>query len=169
MKVNQTGDTIWSKTLIGSPFESIINYPINLASKGFLFIGFYIDTSYVSENLSTYVAKTDPEGNTNIPVNISKTNAETSERFSLYSVYPNPFNSSITLKFNISENGNYSLELYNISGTRIETLFQKNFEKGSYSLSLFSEFNSLSSGIYFLKLTNALNKLSSTQKILFLK
>ncbi|NQU05188.1 MAG: T9SS type A sorting domain-containing protein, partial [Calditrichaeota bacterium] len=66
------------------------------------------------------------------------------------SAYPNPFNSTTTIKYNIPYPSNVSLQVYNLSGQRITTLFNGNQIAGFHSNILTA--TDLPSGLYFVKL-----------------
>ncbi len=70
--------------------------------------------------------------------------------------YPNPFNPSTTISFDITaENSKVSLTIYNLKGQKIKTLFNNELEKGNHSI-IWNGNNDLgipvSSGIYYYKL-----------------
>jgi len=54
--------------------------------------------------------------------------------FSLENNYPNPFNPETTIRFNLPQSSHITLEIYNLLGQRIVTLFESNQAAGSYSL-----------------------------------
>ena len=87
------------------------------------------------------------------------------QSFSLEQNYPNPFNPATTIAFSVAVAGTYDLEVFNLLGEKVLTLYDKYTEVGNYSI----EFNAsaLSSGIYFYKLSNGMQIL--TQKALLLK
>ncbi len=74
--------------------------------------------------------------------------------FKLYQNYPNPFNPSTKISFELSENGNAKITVYDLLGNEISIITDKYYSKGIYEI----EFNpsaygkNLSSGIYFYKL-----------------
>ncbi|MDD5362108.1 MAG: YCF48-related protein [Ignavibacteria bacterium] len=77
--------------------------------------------------------------------------------FELQNNYPNPFNSTTKIIYKINKDDRYKLELFNITGKKIETLFDKYIKRGEYEINYNA--NNLSSGIYFIKLSsNANNK-----------
>jgi hypothetical protein len=45
-------------------------------------------------------------------------------------IYPNPFTTKANIQFTASESGRAIVELYNIAGTKIRTLFSGNVEQG---------------------------------------
>ncbi|OUW63167.1 MAG: hypothetical protein CBD58_00545, partial [bacterium TMED198] len=53
--------------------------------------------------------------------------------FSLNKIYPNPFNPSTSISVNVPENGNLALEIYDIRGRLINSLFKGSIDAGSYS------------------------------------
>lgn len=69
-----------------------------------------------------------------------------------FDVFPNPFNNSSTLSFRLSEAELVNLEIYNVLGTRVASLFNGVAEAGkNYSLEIDRNIL-LSSGIYFIRL-----------------
>ena len=69
-----------------------------------------------------------------------------------YSVtcYPNPFNPSTTLNYQLPVDGMVSLKIYNELGQEIKTLIDEFKSKGNYNINFNA--SNLSSGIYFYKL-----------------
>jgi hypothetical protein len=64
--------------------------------------------------------------------------------------YPNPFNSSTTIQFAVPSNEFVSLEIYNLSGQKIETLVDEQLMNGNYTIEWNPE--GLATGIYICKL-----------------
>ena len=62
--------------------------------------------------------------------------------------FPNPFNSSTIIQFELAEQGNIALDLYNTIGEKIETLSDGYKQAGNYEIHLNA--SSLSSGVYFI-------------------
>lgn len=85
--------------------------------------------------------------------------------FSLKNNYPNPFNSSTIIKFNIEKNSNYKLEIFNNLGQLIETIFNEYKSKGNYEIVFNAD--KIPSGNYFYKLSNG--KESQLKKFLLIK
>ena len=72
-------------------------------------------------------------------------------------IYPNPFTTKANIQFTASENGNAVVELYNISGTKIRTLFTGNVEQGQvYTVTTGDAL--LPKGIYVYKIGNGKQK-----------
>ena len=67
-------------------------------------------------------------------------------------VYPNPFSNSTTFNFEIAEAGKASLEIYNMAGARVATVFEGEVEANSTHNVVFNASN-LPTGVYFYNLT----------------
>jgi hypothetical protein len=85
--------------------------------------------------------------------------------FKLYPAYPNPFNPSTTIKFDLPVTGTLKLEIFNTLGELVATLINGNIEAGSY----FVKWDAVdySSGIYFYRVTTG--NYTSIQKMILLK
>lgn len=75
---------------------------------------------------------------------------DTPKGFSLRSNYPNPFNSSTIIEYEISEYSDIELNVYDITGRELETLVNEEQGPGVYKVRFDSK--DYSSGIYFYKL-----------------
>ncbi|MCP4631857.1 MAG: T9SS type A sorting domain-containing protein [candidate division Zixibacteria bacterium] len=64
--------------------------------------------------------------------------------------YPNPFNSRTTIAFTIPENGDVTLEIYDLLGRKVKTLVEGSFTANSYKMTWDS--GNYASGIYFYRL-----------------
>jgi hypothetical protein len=73
------------------------------------------------------------------------------DKFNLHQNFPNPFNPTTNIGFDIARTGNYSLRLFNVLGQEVAVLANKNFSPGTYVIN-FNAAN-LISGIYFYQLT----------------
>jgi pectate lyase len=85
--------------------------------------------------------------------------------FALCQNFPNPFNPSTTINFEIPKSGVVSLKVYDIYGREIATLVEGVKSAGSHTV----EFNgsNLSSGVYFARLRS--NSFSQTIKLILAK
>ena len=79
--------------------------------------------------------------------------------------YPNPFNSTTIIKYQIPEEGRVRVNLYNILGEKIKTLYEGDRIKGEYTLVVSSD--GLSSGAYFYSLET--NSSRTVKKLTILK
>ena len=86
-------------------------------------------------------------------------------QYQLYSNYPNPFNPSTTIKYDVQMNSKVLIKVFDILGREVATLVDRKQAAGSYEV----EFNasSLSSGVYFVRM-NA-GGFVKTQRMMLLK
>jgi serine protease len=70
-------------------------------------------------------------------------------QFSVSQNYPNPVNASTTFTVYLPSNGKLNIELFDLTGKRIKTLFNIDEKKGNHDFSI--DANLLNSGIYFYK------------------
>lgn len=70
--------------------------------------------------------------------------------YALYNNYPNPFNPSTVIKFDLPKASNVTLKIYDVIGREVQTLVNKDMAAGTHMV----DFNAsrLSSGIYFYKI-----------------
>jgi len=93
-----------------------------------------------------------------------------SSKFDLKPNYPNPFNPQTNIPFTINQTQNVTLEVYDINGKLVRTIFNAPFAAGSYTASWNAQDNNariVSSGVYFLRLQG--ERLSRTRQIVFIK
>lgn len=83
----------------------------------------------------------------------------------LFQNFPNPFNPTTTIRFSLSKEQSVTLNIFDIKGRTIETLFSGKAQEGMHAF----QFNSLNlpSGIYFYKLT--IQGFTKTKKMIVLK
>lgn len=79
--------------------------------------------------------------------------------------YPNPFNPETIIKFGISDEGKYSITVYDLTGKEISVLTDGYKKPGEYSVKFMS--NGLPSGIYFYKLES--RNFSETKRMILIK
>jgi len=85
--------------------------------------------------------------------------------------YPNPFNPSTTISFNIRKSDIVNLSIFNIKGQKVKTLTNEEYKKGEHSLIWNGKNDSnrdVSSGVYFYKL-NVGGKTVNVKKCLLMK
>jgi len=73
----------------------------------------------------------------------------------LNSCYPNPFNSQIIIPYSIRDNGNISLNVFDITGRKVIQLLNGETVAGNHQITWNAE--GLSSGIYFINLSDGKN------------
>ncbi|MFZ1289924.1 MAG: FlgD immunoglobulin-like domain containing protein [Melioribacteraceae bacterium] len=90
--------------------------------------------------------------------------------FTLENNYPNPFNPSTNINFNISKQANVRLDIFNSLGELVTTITNDNYNVGNYSLSWNGKDqngNNATSGIYFYKLSS--EYFTATKSMILLK
>jgi len=70
--------------------------------------------------------------------------------FTIYPNYPNPFNPSTNISFEISKNANVQITIFDITGKKITTLVNHLLLPGKYNFQF--DGNGLSSGVYLCKI-----------------
>jgi len=86
-------------------------------------------------------------------------------QFSLAQNYPNPFNPSTTIEYSIPQSGLVTLKVYNVLGSEIATLVNRQNIAGTHKV----DFNAsnLNSGVYFYKIESG--KFVETKKMILIK
>ncbi len=86
--------------------------------------------------------------------------------FALHAAYPNPFNPSTTISFDLPESGKVSLSIYDLKGALVGTLLNENKVAGTYQYK-WTPNSELASGMYLFELKTK-NK-TRHQKITYIK
>ena len=68
-----------------------------------------------------------------------------------FNVYPNPVDNQLNIEFNLLENTNVLGEIFDVTGRKIETLFNSNYSLGTHRVD--HNISDLNAGIYFIKIT----------------
>ena len=76
--------------------------------------------------------------------------SELPKEFKLYENYPNPFNPTTTIKYDIADNSFVKLVVYDLAGKEIETLVNNNLQAGKYEATWSG--SNYASGVYFAKI-----------------
>ncbi len=84
--------------------------------------------------------------------------------FSLYDVYPNPFNSQTQIVFSLPGKGLVHLAVYDLQGRLITTLLNEELPAGQHSVNF--DGDNLSAGIYFYRLNCSYGNLTKRMVIL---
>ncbi len=88
----------------------------------------------------------------------------------LFSNYPNPFNPTTTIKFNVKENDKVNVSVYNIRGQKVTTLTNDYYSAGTHSIvwnGTDRNNKQVSSGIYFFKMQAG--TYTKTKKMILMK
>jgi photosystem II stability/assembly factor-like uncharacterized protein len=101
---------------------------------------------------------------------VENSNAPIPEDFVLFNNYPNPFNPSTNIKFNVGSAGNVNLKIYDILGAEVTTLINSYLEKGEYTIGWYGKDNygnEVVSGTYIYSLETEGKRLA--KKMIMLK
>jgi hypothetical protein len=99
------------------------------------------------------------------PTGIETNNETQSSQISLYQNYPNPFNSSTTINYKLSNEADVKVEIFDIQGRKLATLFNGRQGLGLYKIDWNA--SGFSSGVYFCRVKAGLA--SNIIKIMLLR
>jgi len=112
----------------------------------------------------------DAEGNTvQMKLSSPEVSVAVPTEFTIKQNFPNPFNPSTTISYDLPLNGHVSVVIYNITGQEIEKLFDGVQEAGSYQV--IWNASDLASGIYFYRINfeSAGQKITDTKSMILMK
>lgn len=112
----------------------------------------YIYPSLAPENVKNYTVEVT---NHDIP----------NDAIKIYSIFPNPFNNEVKIQYSLPKSSDLTIEVYNILGQKIDTLFNSFKRLGMYTIKW--KANNHPSGIYFVNLVT--NEYSQSKKLMFIK
>jgi uncharacterized protein YdgA (DUF945 family) len=81
---------------------------------------------------------------------VSLLNNDILKNLKLIENYPNPFNSNTKIKYELSVSSRVKIEIFNLSGQRIEILQNKHMPPGVYEIDFNA--NNLPSGVYLCRI-----------------
>ncbi|NUN10185.1 MAG: T9SS type A sorting domain-containing protein [Ignavibacteriaceae bacterium] len=122
-------------------------------------------TKFVYPSFTTYTFEVYNTGISGINDNGSPVGS-----FSLKQNFPNPFNPSTTISFELKSPDNVRIEIFDVRGSLIKTLFSGNLEPGSHQLEWDGKAQSgarCPSGVYFYNLSGSNS--SESRKMVMLK
>ena len=85
--------------------------------------------------------------------------------FALHPAYPNPFNVTTTIRFNLPKQGIAKLKVYNVLGQEVSTLVDGHLQAGEHRVQWTAD--KVASGTYLIRLS--FEDYSETQKVVLLK
>jgi len=131
-----------------------------------VFINHEMEIRYISD---THVSQTDAHDLITLMLNdfppLSIETNRTPEEFYIHKLYPNPFNPVLHINFDLSLSGLVQVDILDIAGSHIETLYSGFLNSGSHNLIWQVEF--VPSGVYLVSLK--LDDMSLTEKVVLLK
>ncbi|MFQ6677508.1 MAG: FlgD immunoglobulin-like domain containing protein [Fidelibacterota bacterium] len=100
----------------------------------------------------------------------SHDNFDLPQSFSLNQNFPNPFNPTTTISFDLTQRSNVSLDIFNMNGQFIRNLISGNYSPNHYSVTWDGKNNQgrvVPTGVYLYTITNGMQRVS--KKMIFLK
>ncbi len=145
-RTNADGDVLWSRTFVGDATDFCMGV-VATEDGGYALAGF--TDSFGEGEYDFLLVKTGAD-----PVSVPDIiNPVLPEQISLFPAYPNPFNSTTTISYGLPSSDCVSVQLYNLSGERISTLFEGDQQAGVHSMTMSA--SDMPSGLYFAKLTSS--------------
>jgi hypothetical protein len=86
-------------------------------------------------------------------------------KFALYDNYPNPFNPTTTITYDVAKESPVEINVYNVLGSEIAVLVHEKQQAGTYRVEF--DGSKLSSGVYFVRMTAG--DFNGTHKIVLMK
>ncbi len=87
------------------------------------------------------------------------------QSFEMHQAFPNPFNPSTTIRFELSNDSNVSMVIYDIMGGEVAELVNDRMSAGCHTATW--DATGLASGVYFVQLV--IPEYTETQKVMLLK
>lgn len=113
----------------------------------------------------TFLAETELGVKSDLKMNKKVTTSDIPKENVLNNAYPNPFNPTTTIKYQLPRDGFVTLKIYDMLGREVKTLVSDYKTSGKYSVSF--DASELASGTYFYQLRAG--NFISTKKMLLLK
>jgi len=158
VRTDFAGSILWTKT-----YNSGCGYSVQqTADDGYIITGRRLWFSGIN-NLWLIKTTTDI-------VEVDPSNGSIPSAFSMSQNFPNPFNPTTSIRFQIPEREFVTLKVYDILGREVEILVNQEKPAGSYEVQFNShsvEGRNLTSGIYFYKLSAG--EYSETKKMILLR
>jgi hypothetical protein len=92
------------------------------------------------------------------------------KQFQLYPAYPNPFNMSTTIRFQINTNQHIKISIFDVNGRIVNTILNSKVAAGNYKITWNGKNttgNEMASGIYFARVS--VSNYISTLKLVMIK
>jgi hypothetical protein len=163
-------------TYLGTPFYAAIanqttntgDYPVRTMWFGFSYMYVRDDVQSIPQDRFE-IAKDVFDWMQNA-TNTDVTDAKTPSAYALAQNFPNPFNPSTTIRFDMREKGFMTLKIYNVAGQLVRSLVEGVKDAGSYNVAwdgMNDRGGAVASGIYFYKMET--KDFSQTKKMVMLR
>jgi hypothetical protein len=162
IKMNEDGDTLWTKTYGGTDYDC--GHSIQVTSDdGYIIAG--VTYSFGAGGADVYLIKTIPD-----TLGIEE-NQITNHQMSFLEILPNPFSDKIDIWFQITDNSNATMEIFDVTGRLVKNFNLKSEISNLQSIVSWNGTDDsnrkLSSGVYFVKFTAEDH--SATEKLLLIR
>ncbi len=163
----------WETLLVANQFNTISERFVNLdnyLNEESLFVRLLMISDSTDESAGWFVDDITLVLNQEMPNMSINNDLNIPENIVLHNAYPNPFNPTTTIRFNISEAGNINLTIFDLMGREVRTLVQGFTNTGSQSVIWDGKDNNgglLSSGVYIYRLESKKQQVS--KKLILLK
>ncbi len=161
-RIDTTGSDLWfnNPVLLNEPALGYFSMATDCA-------GGAIGVGYLNADFAIRLLKVSVNGNLGeVITDLENDNGELRTlETSLFQNHPNPFNSHTVINYQIQDEGNVRIYLYNVLGEKILTIVDGDYPKGEHSINFSSE--NLPSGIYLYKLQTGTKSL--TKKLILIK
>jgi hypothetical protein len=151
----------------GNPDSDYLELGIDMLESGLGLV--YSSAEFYSESLHGAIIDSVKYGN--IIVNIEDNpNIENTNYPTITSLYPNPFNSTLSVKYVLPKTAQINISIYNLTGQCILTLINEHKPPGYYQIYWNGKDNTgnyVSSGLYFIIIKN--ENFQATHKVIFIK
>ncbi len=126
----------------------------------------YVNSIILSPNGYKYAATSSGVFRSNQPLtDVKSKNHGVLEKFTLYQNFPNPFNPTTAIGYDVPVRAHVTLVVYDILGRRVETLVDAERQPGHYEVTF--DASALPSGVYLCMIQ--VESFSETKKLLYLK
>jgi streptogramin lyase len=105
-----------------------------------------------------------PSWPTGVPTGVNEQQADIPQTFELLNNFPNPFNPTTTIKFELPEASEVSLKIYDVLGREVATLIDKGLAAGYYNFNWNA--SGLSSGMYIYRINAISSSGNKTQNFI---
>ncbi len=132
------------------------NHPVNYS---------FVDKGLVNGIYNYRLKQIDVNGNFEYFNLVNEVDIGVPVSYSLSQNYPNPFNPTTRIDFDIPENNNVNIKLFDVNGKEVSTLLNDNRLAGYYSIQVNAQ--NFSSGVYYYTITAG--NFVATKKMIVLK
>lgn len=174
-EIGVVGFTISRATAKAGPFQVVSSYSSNAALKamGSATAGGsyeFVDAKVSAEHTYYYsIIAVSRSGMPSRVGNVLEVEVTAPKEFAVYQNYPNPFNPTTSVRFDLKEQSNVTIEVYNVLGLKVRS---QSFRKDAGTFEKQLDFSGMPSGIYYLRTTingSPGNNFVSTKKALMVK